>query len=692
MKNSFWNQKTIIAYIALSHHTRFIVPVMDTLKARGATIKYVVGQAERSQEITALAQGLDYCHIFDFIRDEDNEDIRQNYRILRQCVSTSLKSDFLLGIQPITVTDKVLFSTAAEYTGIKNLIEKMAPDLCFALHELNRWGKMMAFWSKKYSIPFITLQEGLSYNLDFGYTGHAQYSTLNLVWGQRVKNKMVGFEAPESKIIPVGNTHLAREIFAQKEGSVREKKREEYSLSEKTVVLLVLSSILPAPQLFEPVFRAVSKSRHHTMFVKFHPACKKLQIDQWIKDIAFEKNLVFIQGQESIYTLLSMADVCVLGQRSTTGLEAVAFGKPLVKLDFAYTPNAPYSFVDQGVARKMSAKEFAKALDEKLDFSRFVDPEKNERFLEKELCDTGNAIETTCDVFKKCIQANRHVHVPISMPEKKSGRKKWSFFIQVPENPDLFLSQLEALAVNSRDQGEYEVIISGPEQKSAAMQTILDSLTGDVAIETFLDMPGSAVSLINRLAQSATGETLVFYEKNLAPLPGWLDSLDRAVSSFQGDKVFGGRICSIDRNIAGGAIVVDHNNTPVPAYQYLDMDFPGVLKQRSFQMVDGFVATSRELFLKTGGFEPNAGQYMFLDYCLKVLQHTCDPDAVVYLPDLKLVFLDRIQPKKSGNDAVFFYSKWCGCLWESQTELHTEDGFSQEDLEQARMAAAVKSV
>ena len=54
--DNFWKNKKIFAYIALAHHTRFIMPVMEELLSHGARIQYIVGQAERSQEITAIVQ------------------------------------------------------------------------------------------------------------------------------------------------------------------------------------------------------------------------------------------------------------------------------------------------------------------------------------------------------------------------------------------------------------------------------------------------------------------------------------------------------------------------------------------------------------------------------------------------------------------------------------------------------------
>ena len=400
--DKFWQNKKIIAYIALAHHTRFIIPVMETLQSRGATIKYIVGQAERSQEVTAINMGLPYSHIFDYLTEDDNEDIRENYSRMRKTFSASLKKDFFMGILPVTVTDKTILSAALEYIGFKNLLKEEKPDLCFALHEINRWGKLFAFWAKKNNIPFISLQEGLSYGLDFGLSGHAQYSSLNLVWGERIRRKLTSFEAPESKVLAVGNTHLAQEIARQKKERIRETKRKSYKLEKKFVSLLILSARLAKPELFYPIFSAVSNATDQAIFVKFHPACKKDLIDSWVNNIKGKHphHSYFIHGEESTYDLISTCDVVILGQKSTTGLEALAFGKPIVKMDFAYEPHAPYSFVKQGVAIKMSAEDLAVKLKEKTDFNRLIDKSHIKKYLSWELSETEQAIQKVCEVFK----------------------------------------------------------------------------------------------------------------------------------------------------------------------------------------------------------------------------------------------------------------------------------------------------
>ncbi|MCG8685738.1 MAG: hypothetical protein MI892_12735, partial [Desulfobacterales bacterium] len=567
--NNFWQDKKIIAYIALSHHTRFITPITEKLQNLGAKITYLVGQAERSQEITAIKLGLEYAHIFDYIDGTDNEDIQANYNRLKQTFARSLKNTFFLGNQPVSVTDKTLYATAMEYIGFKNLLTKEKPDICMALHEINRWGKMFAFWSKKNGIPLITMQEGLAYTPDFGSSGHAQYSTINLVWGDNAKKKFVSFEAPESKLIPVGNTHLAKEIAFQQKNKIREIKREEYGISGKFVVLLVLSALLPDPKLFKPIFKAVSDSNDLTVFVKFHPSCRKAHLDQWKKAILsqYKNNSYFIHSEENTYNLLSMADICVLGQQSTIGLEAVTFGKPLVKLDIAYRKNAPYSFVDKGVAIKMSVEELARRLLNQKDFSRLI-PEKNKKhFLTTELSDMTQTIPKVCRIMEKIITANT-TEINAIKEASQVYSKKWSIVIQVPRRPDMFLIQLEAVAVNSTNQGDYEVIILEPETKSDRLTEILDSLKGNVKRSVIPDGE-RGVSMINRAAQIAIGEYLIVLDKNLSPIKRWLDCLDKAFIKHGPAAILGARIMDSKRRITNAGVVVDYNNTPVSAYRYL---------------------------------------------------------------------------------------------------------------------------
>ena len=93
--SSFWQGKKIVAYIALKHHTRFIIPIIEDLEGKGADVMYVIGQGERSQEITAIDMGLKYAHVFDYVDDSDMDDVLKNYRIQQDSIGAALKRDFV---------------------------------------------------------------------------------------------------------------------------------------------------------------------------------------------------------------------------------------------------------------------------------------------------------------------------------------------------------------------------------------------------------------------------------------------------------------------------------------------------------------------------------------------------------------------------------------------------------------------
>ncbi|MCK5312774.1 MAG: hypothetical protein KAJ62_11725, partial [Desulfobacteraceae bacterium] len=97
MKTDFWKDKKVIIYIALLHHTRFLIPIADKLASLGAETKYVVGQGERSQEITAVECNLNYKHVFDYISSKDFHDINKNYLKQREVFGDALQKNYSLG-------------------------------------------------------------------------------------------------------------------------------------------------------------------------------------------------------------------------------------------------------------------------------------------------------------------------------------------------------------------------------------------------------------------------------------------------------------------------------------------------------------------------------------------------------------------------------------------------------------------
>ncbi|MFH2060658.1 MAG: hypothetical protein ABIJ59_17370 [Pseudomonadota bacterium] len=691
--NRFWKNKKITAYVALKHHTRFIIPILNDLNALGAKVHYLVAQAERSQEITAIETGIDYSHIFDYLSEADNEEIQANYHTMRKSFGEAMLKDTALSLQVPTVTDKTLYASAQEYVGFKNYFKKVKPDLCIALHEVNRWGKIFAYHSKRTNVPCITLQEGLMSSagseLDFTTTGHVQYSTLCLVWGEVSKKILCGYEAPKDRIISAGNTHLTHEVIRLKEENRRELLRKEYQCTDMAVLLL-FSAVLPPMDEIIHIFESFPKTDPKKLFIKFHPATTRAQIDGWTDRIPNKdnKNIDYIHSQQNTYDLIAMSDVCVLTEGSTTGLEALAIGKPLVMLKFV-TPVRYKSTDDaQKASISMTPEAFSAALINQTDFYDLMDKPAVKTYLENELHEPEKSIENIISIMKLCISGSQDSK-PKALKSKISPKLEWTMVIPVCNDPHCLLSQLEALAVCS-GEAAYEVILIREKNIPSDIQTILDSLEGNISILT-RNQDDRLSDLMNRAAIESRGQHLVFMNQGLTPTSAWLDELKNGFATHGTQKIFGARVINRFKNIVHAGIIVNPNNEAMSAYAHLDENFPPALTERPFPMVDHFLCMNRSLFFKTGGFHTKTGKYKFLDFCLRTRDILQDPDAVIYLPKLRLLQPGNNLVPHKDEDSIFFHSRWHGELWENEDLFYKKDGVSCLQLEAARMTRAMET-
>ncbi len=693
--NNFWENKKVAAYIALKHHTRFIIPIMEKIAGQGAKTIYLVAQAERSQEITAVESGLDYCHIFDFITEKDRKTIQATYQNLKNGFAKAFLEDTVFSIQAPTVLDKTLYATAQEYTGFKNFMEQFKPDLCIALHEVNRWGKIFSFHAKLQDIPCITLQEGLlspaTSEHHFETTGHVQHSTLDLVWGEESKKFLSTYEAPEDRIVPAGNTHLTSEIDRLKKENIRRKKRKEYKCTDLFVACLFFSAAPPEVNELKPLFTAFNQKTDKKLFIKFHPATSRPNIDNWISRLAEkEKKFInFIHAEENTYNLIAMSDLVVLSEGSTIALEALAIGKPVAVLTFESYVKFRSSLPEKKAALAYSPGKLAEAIENNTDFHSMMDPKGVSDYIAQELTDPDNSIENTVQIMASCINANKAPDPKPLFPEF-TPEKHWSILLPVVDRPEVFLSILENISANSEGH-DFEVILIKPENLSEKTEYILDTLEGDISSVLF-SQEKTFPEILNQAAVKSHGRFLCIFNPFLAPAEGWLESLEEGIAQYGAEKIFGGRVINTYNNIVHAGMVLNANNSPVSAYLHLDKNFPPANKTRDFQMVDHFIGIDRNLFLSSGGFDKRAGKYAFMDFGLRIKEQQRDPELVIYLPKVLLTSFDNGKYQTDDSASIFFYSRWHGVLWESEDMFYKNDGVSPLQLEAARMTRAMGSV
>ncbi|MBW1796251.1 MAG: hypothetical protein JRJ38_17830 [Deltaproteobacteria bacterium] len=389
---------------------------------------------------------------------------------------------------------------------------------------------------------------------------------------------------------------------------------------------------------------------------------------------------------------MAMSDLCVLTETSTTGLEAVAIGKPLVELRLNNPSKSTYSLVEKGVAAPFTPVELARALENNTDFAGLVSRQAVEAYLKEELFDTEGVVERIVEIAKRLIMA-REDAPPSRIKPQSEASMDWTIVVPVHKDAEVLLAQLEAVAAHSEGQGEYEVYLLEPEGLSEDVLEILRGLSEDVnrmRIPTGTPLPET----MNKAAQQARGRTMLFLGPGVSPLENWLACLRQAIEDYGTKRLFGGRIENRFGSLVHAGMVLNPNNSPISAYQNLDADFPDALKERSFQMLDHFIAVDRNFFLELGGFWDKSGGYAFMDLCLRAKEHMGEMDVAMYLPKVRFVQLCRQTPSINIDQdaAIHFYGRWHGVLWDNEDELYAKDGISRMEVQKALMERLARLV
>ena len=155
--------KKAFCFLALKHHSRFLLPITRTLEELGMTIKYLTAPAEMPFELTLQDEGLPYCHTQSYANAEVAREIDVAYRKVRAVWKEKLLQSPVLHHFTLPIQDKVLRMHVDNFYMFRRMFEVEKPDLVLALHELNSLGKILGYLSHEFRVPLMTLQEGLYY-------------------------------------------------------------------------------------------------------------------------------------------------------------------------------------------------------------------------------------------------------------------------------------------------------------------------------------------------------------------------------------------------------------------------------------------------------------------------------------------------------------------------------------------------
>lgn len=170
----------------------------------------------------------------------------------------------------------------------------------------------------------------------------------------------------------------------------------------------------------------------------------------------------------------------------------------------------------------------------------------------------------------------------------------------------------------------------------------------------------------NQGAAASTGRYILFLNNDTVALPGWLDTLVKAIEKDKKIGVVGSKLLFPDGTIqhAGVAIARDAPWPLSPFHLYYKghADLPELLESRDYQVVTGAcLMIRRELFFSLNGFDTNyINGYEDVDLCFKVRERGL---RVVYSPESVLYHHESVSDgrfKNTGENILRLHKKWWG--------------------------------
>ena len=234
----------------------------------------------------------------------------------------------------------------------------------------------MAYWGQQLGIPIVSFQEGMylppgssQYVRTLFGSILTEYSTRVCLWGDYFKQTCCDCGVPESKLSVVGAPHLDNYLPINKENQqqVRAKIRQELHVSDNQKIILFLLSL--SRYWHGDLVRDVRligeyalKQPGVTLLVKWHPLEHGELVKQVKKLLSTTEadmqklgmkngSQVIHEHEKDLLELIWSSDLAII-QNSTSGMECLVFGLPLVELNLDPKP-IEHSYFTNGVAERI---------------------------------------------------------------------------------------------------------------------------------------------------------------------------------------------------------------------------------------------------------------------------------------------------------------------------------------------------
>lgn len=581
--------KKVCCFVALPHHSRFMWPVMEEARKAGAKTLFFTTLADYPFERDVMRRGAECLLLQSYATAET----RQRIAATTDGFFTEWQKEILQwdGMKhwPMTLQSSLLTAAFEEYHCLDEFMRVEKPDLLLALHERNRWGKLIGHMARKYGVAYLTLQEGDYYEDRLSFCAHTEYTTALMLWGEDTAARLDRHGASRNKMVLIGNTHLGQvgaDYFTAKH---QQAVRKELDIPKgKKVVLFLVGlqwGVVKNIELWQSLLQGLGDDV--VKVFKWHP---KVTAESFKRDYrerfkeAFP-TCVLVQDYNP-YSLLAVSDYCVALGKTTLGVEALSFGRPLFSRPGLDGERDHY--VAEGIAQSVADgwDNLYRTIDKGVpaDVQTHVDTFLDRFFHRRNRESSVRARE----VMEILVDDYRSAKTPFA-PTQTPVAGRVSFVVAGENDHEALLATVVSLAEKVKlPDWEAIVVLSDP-----SLREMLTSVGGDLRI---VEAAGATLGeLYNRGAAVAGGDRLVFLRAGL------LYYKDDGVFEAAAEGVVGMPIRHAD--MAPYCLGVHYNFNSDPCF----LVEPGP----SVQAVGGgILACSRSAFARIGGFDAHVANHL----------------------------------------------------------------------------------
>jgi hypothetical protein len=297
----------IAIFVGRKHHAQKLMNIGQYLTMRGHAVYPITANNAINIDPPQMDIG-QYVHVYRYLSQVDVDMVNDHVR----------HKELLTGVSAFW-KEYSLRELMLVYVAFSRWLESDdKPDAVLVLHENNFWTKPLSFLCQQKGIPCFAFQEGLLRRKDQEtmrkQSFACEYSTRLFVWGEGSKRQYIEAGVPEKKIVVAGASHL-----------FTKKPRQENDPKTVTYFLPLLQHYKGDPQGDIEAIAAYCQSAGFDFIVRLHP------FEQDV-DIPFT-----VDRRENVVELILETDVALV-QHSTTAIECLVLGTPIVEVNFSGKP------------------------------------------------------------------------------------------------------------------------------------------------------------------------------------------------------------------------------------------------------------------------------------------------------------------------------------------------------------------